>query len=363
MIPVQRDRTPEQPLHLTPEENDPNEANASPGQFQRLLVSAREVMATMKSAFGQLKLHTGRRTQRHMQPGVGRRAQTYLSESRGRPVRHAPFRTQISNMALLPSITASMLRQGVQTPFRLSRNDLREWVRQGKAPLHIILIVDASASTFHFIEPTAKIISVLYRDAYRNRDKLGLVAIQNSVPQIIHHPSRNLRVVLGHLTRLEPSGHTPLAGAMELALNVFRQEKRRDPALNPLAILLSDCHPEPVDSPDDGNLMAAQPYQDVLHNARLFRQAKIPIVVINPAHGTFKNGHRWWGTDLATRISTLSGGQYYGIPHNRYEKDPGMVQQAFERRDLHTDTQAIAHLLRDFRDRPSDIMTPPGRVT
>lgn len=331
------------------------------GQFSRLLVSTQQILKTMKDAFGQLQLKIGRKTKHQNQPRSGRRAQVFQNDLRGRSVRHIPFRTNTANLALLPSIQQAILNRGFQKPIRFERQDLREWERQKKAPLHIILIIDASASTFHFIEPTSKIISVLYRDAYRNRDKLGLVAIQDNIPKVIQHPSRNLHTVMGHLTRLEPSGHTPLAGALEVALNVFRQEKRRDPALNPLAILLSDCHPEPVDA-SNGDLMATKPYQEAQQNARLYRQAQIPIVVINPAHGTFKDGRRWWGTELAIRISTLSGGSYYGIPHNRYEKDPGRIQRAFEQRDLQNDTQAIARLLRDFRDH-NDVSNPIKRIT
>jgi len=267
----------------------------------------------------------------------------------------------MGRFAALPSVLTSVVRQGMRKPLRLSRNDLRVWVREGKAPLHMILIVDASASTFHFLEPVARIISVLYRDAYRNRDKLGLVAIQDGTPKTINHPSRNLRAVLGNLTRLEPSGDTPLAEAMTLALNMFKQEQRRDPVSNPLAVLLSDCHPEPVDAPD-GNLMSAMPYLQAMHTARLFWQARVPVAVINPAHGTFKDGTRWWGTELAMRIARLSGGRYYGVPHDRYQKDAGMIQRVFERRDMAMDTLAIAQLLRDFRQRSGDESMRPGRI-
>jgi Mg-chelatase subunit ChlD len=234
------------------------------------------------------------------------------------------------------------------------------WVQQGQAPLHVMLIVDASASTFHFIEPVAKMLSVLYRDVYRSRDRMGLVAIQEGVPRVIHHPSRNLRRVLGHLTRLKPSGHTPLAEALNLALMTFRQAKRRQSDMNPLAVLLSDCHPEPVDA-TLGNLMMSPPYLAAMHAARLFHQARIPIVVINPAHGTFKDGRRWWGTELAMHLAALSAGRYYGIPTGRYAKDAGMVQQFFERRELQADTQAISELLQNFRHRSPDLSARPGR--
>ncbi len=55
------------------------------------------------------------------------------------------------------------------------------------------------------------------------------------------------------------------------------------------------------------------------------------------------------------RIAESSGGEYYGIPHDKYEKDAGFITKRLERSELETDSQSIANILFDFRDNLSTI--------
>jgi len=301
---------------------------------------------------------------------VGKRAATFTSESRGRPIRFRPA-TVVSaqNFAVLPTVRTALIRQQGQMPLKLIRSDLQMWVRLGKAPLTMLLIADVSASTYHFLEPAARIISILYRDAYRNRDTLGLIAIQKNSVHVINHPSRNLKRVLGNLTRLSPSGNTPLAEALEKALEVFKQVRQRQPFYNPVAILLSDCHPEPLTATYK-NLFEEPAYQKAIQQAKLFRKNKIPIIVINPAHGRFsehKGGELWWGTQLGIKIAQISGGKYHGIPHGHYEAalkgfdsethKQVLWKENLMKRYIEQDSQHVGNMLLDYRDRPVDSFT------
>jgi len=257
-------------------------------------------------------------------------------------------------MAFLPSVTAALLRAPHRRPPRLTAADLRIWIRQGRAPLTIVLIADVSASTRHFLEPAAKVLSILYRDAYRNRDLLGLVAIEDDAVKIVSHPSRNLQVVLGSLTRLVPSGTTPLAEALEKGLQVFRREKRRQPLFNPLAILLSDGHPEPFER-TRADLFEEPIYREVLAAAARYRRERIPVVVINPAHDRFPDGRLWWGTRLGMRIAAVSRGKYHGIPPPKLDSARA-ARKSFGRR-LAEDARELRTILMDFENRSVDSFT------
>ncbi len=321
------------------------------------IVSAKKIFQALKEAFDDWKLRFSKKSTL-VQNQVGRRTSTFTTESRGRPVRYKiPREFPHENLAFIPSVKNALMRQGCQFPLQLALEDLRVWIRQGKAPLTIVLIADVSGSTHLFLEPTANVISVLYRDAYRNRDKLGLVAIQDGNVRIINHPSGNLKVVLGNLTRLKPSGMTPLAEAMERALDVFKQERRRQPTFNPTTILLSDCHPEPVQAVE-GDFMASPPYQRAMNAARQYSRQRIPIIVINPAHGQHRDGRLWWGTKLAMKIAALSSGKYYGIPYGRYQKKPDILQAAIEKKYIEMDSKKINEILITFRDRSADEVKP-----
>jgi len=319
------------------------------------LLSPARVLRALRGALDHLKLALKGKAAKGDVRAAGRRATCHTSEARGREVRCRPAsEIPAEGLAFLPSVTAALLREPHRRPPRLRAADLRIWVRQGRAPLTILLIADVSASTRHFLDPAAKVLSILYRDAYRNRDLLGLVAIEDDVVRTVNHPSRNLRVVLGNLTRLVPSGTTPLAEALERGLQVFRREKRRQPLFNPMAILLSDGHPEPFERTHE-DLFEEPVYREVVAVAARYRREGIPVVVINPAHDRFPDGRLWWGTRLGMKIAAVSGGRYHGIPPPKLDSERA-ARKSFGRR-LAADAEALQTILLDFENRPVDSLT------
>lgn len=310
----------------------------------------------MKGLVDHLKVKIARRPPKRVQTKVGRRASSFTSESRGRTIRHRRPRTfPPRNLAFLPTVREAVLRAGPRLPVRLRLDDLREWVRQGRAPLTILLIADMSASTAWFMEPAARMLSVLYRDAYRGRDNMGLVAIRDGNVEVLHHPTRNLRAVLGSLTRLTPSGDTPLAEALDRGLDVLKQERRRQPFVNPVAVLLSDGHPEPLVRTCE-SVLDEEPYRRCLLAAGRYRRARVPVIVINPGHGRFRNGDLWWGTRLAGLIAQTSGGKYYGIPRRPSAEAAAALGRKLplSAGEMQTHGRMIEGMILDLRDRPVD---------
>lgn len=162
---------------------------------------------------------------------MGKRAANLTTSTRGRPTSYRkPKAVPKENIALLPSIISSLVRRGKskgQAEIKLDPSDLRIWVRQGRSSVTLVLIADASFSTYHFLPAVSKSLSIVYRDAYRNRDRLGVIAFQRNSAQIMNHPTNNLRVALGNLTRLTPSGFSPLADGLR-KLSRFSSRKKED---------------------------------------------------------------------------------------------------------------------------------------
>jgi magnesium chelatase subunit D len=336
-------------------DGDPEEEEAQPDDVETPLLSPARVFRAIKGALDHLKLALRGRPSRRETRASGRRAASFTSETRGREIRCRPAAgLPAEGLAFLPSVQAALLRAPHRRPLRLTAADLRIWVREGRAPLTILLIADVSASTRHFLEPAARVLSILYRDAYRNRDLLGLVAIEDDAVRTVNHPSRNLRVVLGNLTRLVPSGTTPLADALERGLQVLRRERRRQPIFNPLAILLSDGHPEPFERTRE-DLFEEPVYREVIAAASRYRRDRIPIVVINPAHDRFPDGRLWWGTRLGMRVAEVSRGRYHGIPPPKQDSERA-ARRTFGRR-LAEDAESLRTILLDFENRPVDSFT------
>ena len=70
-----------------------------------------------------------------------------------------------------------------------------------------------------------------------------------------------------------PGALPPLAPASpERALEVVVRQRRRDPESNPVAVLLSDCHPEPLTRTVD-SILDEPPYRECVRAARHYRRA------------------------------------------------------------------------------------------
>ena len=283
---------------------------------------------------------------------VGKRAASLTASTRGRPTSYQkPKAIPKENIALVPSIIASLVnrRKSEEKPkIKLNPSDLRIWLRQGRCSVTLILIADASFSTYHFLPAVSKSLSIVYRDAYRNRDRLGVIAFQKNSAQIMNHPTNNLRVVLGNLTRLTPSGFSPLADGLKKALEVFKQEKRRSPNFIPFAVLISDCFPEPL-THEYADLLEEPAYQETLKISKDFRREKIPIVVINPAHGKSKNGELFGGSKLGMKIAHISNGKYYGISEKEVPSRYAFFAKHFQKRYVERQAKTISQFLDDVR--------------
>jgi magnesium chelatase subunit D len=287
-----------------------------------------------------------------MRQFVGKRAASLTTSTRGRPTSYQkPKDIPQENIALLPSIFTALVNRGKsegKPKIKLNPSDLRIWVRQGRSSVTLILIADASFSTYHFLPAISKALSIVYRDAYRNRDRLGVVAFQRNSAQIMNHPTNNLRMALGNLTRLTPSGFSPLADGLRKALQVFKQEKRRSPNFIPFAILISDCFPEPLTHKYD-DLFEEPAYMEALKVSNDFRREKIPIVVINPAHGKIREGGLYGGTKLGMKIAHISNGKYYGILEKEIPSRNDFFAKYFQKRYVKRQAQTISQFLDEVR--------------
>ena len=287
-----------------------------------------------------------------MRQFVGKRAASLTTSARGRPTSsQKPKAFPKENIATIPSIITALVSRGKirkKPGVRLEPSDLRVWVRQGRSSVTLVLITDASYSTYHFLPAVSKALSIVYRDAYRNRDRLGLIAFQKNSARIMNHPTNNLRVILGNLARLSPSGFTPLADGLKKAVEVFKHERRRSPNFIPFAVLISDCFPEPL-THKYADLLEEPAYQEALRISKDFRRAKIPILVINPAHGKSKSGQLFGGSKLGMKIARLSNGTYCGISEKEIPAGATILTKLFQRRYQGRQAENISQFLEDFR--------------
>ncbi len=250
---------------------------------------------------------------------AGKRSVSLTTVSRGRyRFYEKPPNPPTSDIALIPTMkTAAIsghIRRGGAPLLHVQPEDIRTKVRVYRAPITLVLVLDVSESMVNSLGALAKAVSLLSREAYRKRDRIALIAFKEKTAYVLNHPTTNIHVVAGNIRRLGASGSTPLAEGMMKALEVIRQDRRRNKDMIPLVVVISDFLPNiPLKIPGRGIDAIA----DTLYVAQLLKREKTPVVVINTFHFTPEFGVEFKlikeGTPLAMEIARITGGRYYGF--------------------------------------------------
>jgi magnesium chelatase subunit D len=182
---------------------------------------------------------------RSMAVNAGKRAETVTALHRGRPSGWRFPKGKPRDIHFPATIRAAALKQGLrektgETALEIRPRDIREKSRIYKAPMTIVLVIDLSKSMMDNIEHVKEAVLKLHGDAYRYRDKVGIVAMKGMSAVVVQHPITNLRVVANKLLRLRVSGFTPLAAGMLKAIEVLKEEKRRDRSTIPVMVIVTD---------------------------------------------------------------------------------------------------------------------------
>ncbi len=207
---------------------------------------------------------------------AGRRGRAITSDGRAigsrRPAAAEPGRPHL--LATLTAAAPHQRSRGRSGPGLVVRPcDLRLPVREGREGNLILLVVDASGSMAarrRLAEVKAAVLSLLL-DAYRRRDKVGLVTFGGTGAQVVLPPTSSVDVAATRLRHLAVGGRTPLAEGLLAAGEVLRVEALRDGGRRPLLVLVTDGR--------------ATSGPDALHRAhagaRLLRARQVSGVVVD----------------------------------------------------------------------------------
>lgn len=124
----------------------------------------------------------------------------------------------------------------------LRTEDIRVAVREGREANLVLFCVDASGSMAarkRMAQVKTAILSLLL-DAYRRRDKVGLVTFRGAAAELVLPPTHSVDVAAVRLDELPAGGRTPLAEGLLEAARVLVREHRRDPRLRPLLVVVTD---------------------------------------------------------------------------------------------------------------------------
>jgi len=235
----------------------------------------------------------------------GKRSSTRTARQRGRYITHRDAEGQFTDVAfdatLRQAAPHQIHRSRADTALAIRAADLRRKVRVRRAANLILFVVDASwsmAAAERLRAAKGAIVSLL-TDAYQKRDQVGLITFQKEDANLLLAPTSSLELAKEVLRDVPVGGKTPLSAGLLLAHQVFTRERRKNPDVMPLLILVTD---------GGGNvsITGLPPQEEALRMAGLIKRSNISAVVINVEHETLDRG-------LAQDLADKMGGPCYTL--------------------------------------------------
>lgn len=153
---------------------------------------------------------------------------------------------------------------GVPVRLRLARKDVHLNLRASEHPLHICLLIDASASMAGRRIMAAKHLA--RHLLVSTRDRIAVIAFQERDVRVYVPFTRDYGTVEEGLSRIQPLGLTPLAHGLSRSMELINSARVR----RPLLLLITDGIPTVPK-------WSADPLADALEAARNLRAGRIPF--------------------------------------------------------------------------------------
>jgi magnesium chelatase subunit D len=183
---------------------------------------------------------------RQVRNAPGSRTRTRSDNRTGRYVRATPTPPATPDLALDATLRAAApyqtLRQKGNLALAVADPDLRHKVRERKIGRHILLVVDASGSmnTSERMRETKAAILSLLLDAYRRRERVGLVVFQGEKAVTALPFTHSIEMAQRYLRDLPTGGKTPLPHGLAKAMELITRERAKHPKDAFLLVLITD---------------------------------------------------------------------------------------------------------------------------
>ncbi|UUZ58266.1 VWA domain-containing protein [Nocardioides sp. B-3] len=136
----------------------------------------------------------------------------------------------------------------------------------------------------------------LLMDAYRRRDKVGLITFRGHSAELTLPPTHSVEIAARRPDELPAGGRTPLATGLLEAATVLQRERLRDPRLRPLLVVVTDGR-----ATDGADAVARS-----LRAAEYLAGLRVTTVVIDGEGGPLRLG-------LAVRLAEVLGAEHLPV--------------------------------------------------
>lgn len=211
-------------------------------------------------------------------PPTGRRTSAEVKGRRGRSVRSRPIAEgDPPDIALIDTLRAAAARNPARPVTRIEKQDLRVPRRTRKIGNLMVFVVDGSGSMAaqQRMQLTKSAVLSLLSDAYKRRDRVGVVTFRKTDAYETVPPTSSLDVAHKRMQDLPTGGRTPLAHGLELARRVVVRERTRDVEIRPILILLTDG------VANVGLTPGSDPITDAIRSANAIARDHVPALVVD----------------------------------------------------------------------------------
>jgi len=238
----------------------------------------------------------------------GRRVETSSAESRGRYAR-TRMPQELKDIAFDATVRAAAphqkFRQRDGNSIVIHNQDIREKTRTGKVSVTCVFVVDISGSmgAEKRMESAKGAVLSLLEEAYRNRDRVSLVAFRGNEAEVVLPLCSSVDLAYKQLRDMPTGGKTPLARGLMKGYEVIMSEKKKKKEIIPLLILISDGR---------ANIgFGKNIKEELLSIAHQFKETGIHTVVIDTE--SVKRSVIKYQLGYCRDIADTSGGVYHPL--------------------------------------------------
>ncbi len=243
-------------------------------------------------------------------PGTGRRSRARSDNRTGRYVRSEHHDGTSSDIAFDATFRAAaphqLARVGRSTAISIEVTDLRQKIREKKIGNTLLFVVDSSGSMGaqrRMVETKGAVLSLLM-DAYRKRDRVGLVAFKGRGAEALLRPTSSVELADRCLRELPTGGRSPLSSGLLRGYEILQADMRGTRKAKPFMFVISDGRANvSMDTSSD-------PFMEAQRVASEIKAAGIRSVVIDTETGFLALGRM-------RELSDSLGARYFRLEEIR----------------------------------------------
>jgi magnesium chelatase subunit D len=253
---------------------------------------------------------------------AGRRQETRSDDQRGRYSGSEVPRDQrhpdVAIDATIRQAASSGRAHDGDMAIKVEPQDVRSKVRKRRVGVSIVFCVDASGSmgASNRMEAAKGAVLDLLQDAYKRRDRVGLVSFRGDSAEVLLVPTSSVELAQMRLRKMETGGATPLAAGIDRAMELLTSELRRDPKTVPWMVLVTDGRA-------NVGLSGGLGSEDARAMAARLGETGIHTLVLDTTEGLA-------ATSAARELARAAGADYVRLPRAKAEALTGAVRERLE---------------------------------